>query len=480
MGLAFIPLYIRYLGIEAYGLIGVFAILQAWLGLLDLGMRPALAREMARFHGGAHTPQSIRELLRSVEVVAFASAGVIALGIWAGSDWLASDWLRAEKLPHAVVAQALSLMGVVAALGFAENVYISSLVGLQRQVVQNVVSTAMSTARGLGAVFVLVWVSPTPKAFFLWQAAIAVTSLCLSALVVYRSVPAAPRSARFSRTALLGIWRFAGGMLGITLLSILLTQVDKLLLSRLLSLEHFGYYALAGVVTSALFMLVGPIDSAFYPRFTELVTRKDEQGLTAAYHLGAQLVTVLMGSAAVVLVVFGERILRLWTGDAVLAGRVGPLVAVLALGAFLNGLMHMPYQLQLAHGWTGLTVKVNIVAVAILVPAILWIVPRQGALGAAWLWVTLNAGYLVFDIFFMHRRLLPTEKWRWYVLDVAQPIAATATAAGTCWLLMPSSLGRLGEVAVLLGASVCVLCAAALTAHRVRERVMRLVSALAG
>ena len=53
MGLAFIPLYIKYLGIETYGLIGIFAILQAWLGLLDMGMRPALGREMARFTGGA-------------------------------------------------------------------------------------------------------------------------------------------------------------------------------------------------------------------------------------------------------------------------------------------------------------------------------------------------------------------------------------------------------------------------------------------
>jgi O-antigen/teichoic acid export membrane protein len=479
MGLAFIPLYIRYLGIEAYGLIGVFAILQAWLGLLDLGMRPALAREMARFHGGAHTPQSIRELLRSVEVVAFASAGVIALGIWAGSDWLASDWLRAEKLPHAVVAQALSLMGVVAALGFAENVYISSLVGLQRQVAQNVVSTAMSTARGLGAVFVLVWVAPTPKAFFLWQAAIALTSFCLSAVVVYRSVPAAPRSARFSRTSLLSIWRFAGGMLGITLLSILLTQVDKLLLSRLLSLEHFGYYALAGVVSGALFMLVGPIDSAFYPRFTELVTRKDEQGLIAAYHLGAQLVTVLMGSAAVVLVVFGERILRLWTGDADLAGRVGPLVAVLALGTLLNGLMHMPYQLQLAHGWTSLTIKINVVAVAILVPAILWVVPRYGAIGAAWIWVALNAGYLLFAVYFMHRRLLPGEKWRWYGQDVGLPLVAATLSGGLCEWGAPDSVGKPGEIVILLGSSGCVLGAATLAARRVRERMARVAGVAA-
>ena len=67
MSLAFIPLYIKYLGIEAYGLIGLFAVLQAWLVLLDMGMSPTLSREMARFTGGHHSPQSIRDLLRTLE-----------------------------------------------------------------------------------------------------------------------------------------------------------------------------------------------------------------------------------------------------------------------------------------------------------------------------------------------------------------------------------------------------------------------------
>ena len=38
MSLLFVPGYIQYIGIEAYGLIGLFAMLQAWLGLLDMGM----------------------------------------------------------------------------------------------------------------------------------------------------------------------------------------------------------------------------------------------------------------------------------------------------------------------------------------------------------------------------------------------------------------------------------------------------------
>ena len=39
---------------------------------------------------------------------------------------------------------------------------------------------------------------------------------------------------------------------------------------------------------------------------------------------------------------------------------------MLALGTFLHALMWMPYQYQLAHGWTSLTLKINTLAVIAL------------------------------------------------------------------------------------------------------------------
>ncbi|MEI6544407.1 MAG: hypothetical protein WCL60_12885, partial [Methylococcales bacterium] len=158
MSLAFIPLYIKYLGIESYGLIGIFALLQSWLGLLDMGMKPTLSREMARATGGAHSAQSIRNILRSIEIITVAMASVISIGIMAVSVWLASDWLRTEKLPVATAAQAFTIMGIVTALSFIEGIYSSSLVGLQRQVLLNALSSATATLRGFGAVGVLIWI----------------------------------------------------------------------------------------------------------------------------------------------------------------------------------------------------------------------------------------------------------------------------------------------------------------------------------
>jgi O-antigen/teichoic acid export membrane protein len=473
MSFAFVPWYIKYLGMEAYGLIGIFALLQAWLVLLDMGMKPAMGREMARFTGGAHNAQSIRDLLRSIELIGIAIAGAIALSIWAASGWLASHWVTAKHLPLGVVAHAFAVMGLVTALRFIQDIYVSCSVGLQRQVQQNILDGITSTVRGLGAVALLAWVSPTITAFFLWQGLLSVITLALFAGIVYRALPPAPRPARFSRPALMKIWHFAAGIAAITLLSLLLTQVDKILLSRLLTLEAFGYYALAGVVTGVLYMLTGSIGTALYPRFTELATKGDEAALRTVYHQGAQMVTVLTGSAAVMLMVFGDRALRLWTGNPSLAQKVAPLMAVLALGTLFNMLMMIPYQMQLAHGWTSLTIKVNIVSVILLVPAILLAVPVYGAIGAARIWVVLNAGYLMFEIPLMHRRLLPADKWRWYGRDVAVPLAAATATAFLCRWAMPHDLGKLGEFSVLLTTSMCVLIAAAVVAPLVRHQLTR-------
>ena len=284
IGLAFIPVYIKYLGIEAYGLIGIFALLHAWFLLLDMGMTPTLSREMARFTGGVHNAKTIRDLLRSIEIIAFGIAVLIALAVWAASDWLASDWLKADKLAANTVAQAFSIMGLVIAMRFIENIYRSSLVGLQKQVILNIVTSIMATLKGLGAVGILIWVSPSIKAFFLWQGLLAIMTTGLFATVVYAALPKTNDTGRFSISALREIKHFAGGMLSITFLALLLTQVDKIVLSKILTLEAFGYYSFAAIIAAALYMLINPITQAFYPRLSELVARSDEPQLILNYH----------------------------------------------------------------------------------------------------------------------------------------------------------------------------------------------------
>jgi len=136
------------------------------------------------------------------------------------------------------------------------------------------------------------------------------------------------------------------------------------------------------------------------------------------------------------------------------------LLALVATGTLLNTLMQMNYFTMVAHGWTRPWLVSNLIAVAILLPALALIVPRYGGAGAALVWIVLNLGYIVFLVPLLHRRILRGEMWRWYGRDVALPLLAAVAAVAVAvvlrgqfalsrWQLVPA-LGLTWGMATLL------------------------------
>ena len=456
MGLAFVPIYVAYLGMEAYGLIGVFASLHAWLTILDMGFSPTINREMARFQAGGNSAQGIRNLLRSLEVIYAVVATIVILGVGAAASWFAETWLNVEKLPPTTVTDALVITGFVIASRMVEGLYKGALQGLQLQVWLNGVNAILSSIRWGGAALVLALITPTIEAFFQWQMAASLLAIFVFALKVYRSLPSIAGHAAFRLESLQPVWRFSSGMAGIAFLKLFLTQIDKVLLTRMLSLENFGIYTLATVVGSAFSQMISPLASAMFPRLTELIERKKTDALRTTYHRACQLMSVLIIPPALTFIMYAKPALGLWMQDRAIATAVAPIAIPLVIGMIFNSFMNIPYMLQLAHGWTSLAMKINLFAAAFVVPALVVAINRYGALGAAYVWVMLNVGYFLIGIHFMHRRLLPEDKWRWYFEDIGVPLSAALMLGSLLWSLAPS-MGSNWHVVVYLSGTCCLL-----------------------
>lgn len=421
MGLAFVPFYIRLMGVESYGIVGVFTSLMGMLAILDLGLSQALNREMARLSSEVQKSLRMADTARTLEVVYWGVALVVGVIIALLAGPIANYWLNPEQLTRDNLQQALWIMGLVIALRWPVSLYIGGLNGLQRQVPVNVLLSVVATMQGVGALVMLWFVAPTIQVFFIWQAVMALAQVIALRAVFWHSFPS-NHGGTFNKKVLNEIWHFAAGMTGISLLATILTQLDKVLLSKLLTLSEFGYYTFAATVAAVLFRLIGPVFTAYYPRLTELVSKNDQLGEAYAYHQGSQLMAVVILPVAVVLAFFSKEILELWTNNPNMALHASLLVSLLTIGNALNGLMHIPYALQLAHGWTKLAFFQNIVAVVVLAPAIYFATLRWGAIGAASVWIALNSGYILITIHIMHRHLLCNEKWSWYFSDVIKPL----------------------------------------------------------
>lgn len=420
MALAFIPLYIKFMGIESYGLIGVFAMIQAMFGVLDMGLSTTLNREMASLSALPDRGQDMRNTVRTLEVIYWGVAFLVGMAVVAISPEVARHWLNAGTLPFETVAQAVMLMGCAVALQWPASFYSGGIRGLQRHVLLNAINIGMGTLRGGGVILVLWLISPTIQAFFLWQISIGALNTFLLAFLLWYQLPRSRQAAAFDGRLLVGVWRFTAGMTAITLSAMLLTQVDKIILTKMLSLEKFGYYTLAGVVAGGLGMIIAPIVNSVFPRFAELATLRDDLALKHLYHISTQLMALLILPVAVTLAFFPQEVLLAWTGSLHTAQNTSPIVRVLIIGSALNALMYLPSTLQLAYGWTGIGLKITLFLIVVLVPAIIMLTGYFGAVGAAWAWVSLNVIYMAMGVPLTHRRLLKGEAQAWF-RDIAYP-----------------------------------------------------------
>jgi O-antigen/teichoic acid export membrane protein len=456
IALILIPLYIKFVGIEAWGVIGIFASLQGMCALLDFGLSATLNREMARLSAQEHKAQDMRDLLRTLELIYWAVAAVIGVSIFALAPLIAHHWVQANQLSAETIKHAIRMMGLAISLQWPFGLYSGGLSGLQRQVLLSTINVSLATLRGTGAVLILWKISPTLQAFFSWQVVISLLQTCLAGWFLWHSLPHTQTGASFQSKLLRATWRFAAGISAITVMSVILTQMDKVILSKLLSLEMFGYYILAGSVATSIYLLVLPVFSAIYPRFTQLVSLGDEEGLKQLYHHSCQLMSVLILPVSIVLAFFSKEILFLWTGNQKIVEHTRLVLSILAAGTALHGLMYLPYALQLAHGWTKLALYTTTVAVLLLAPLIIYMTSWYGAVGAASVWVIMNGSLVPVVIQLMHCHLQKGEQWKWYFEDVGLPLVVSIGSALICLAFVPTDGSRLQLLIVLAGVTVFV------------------------
>lgn len=470
LSVIFVPVYLHYIGIEAYGLIGIFNSLQAFIILLDFGLSPTLNRELARLSALEDKSQEMHDVKRTLEIPNWISAAGIALLLFCLAPLIANFWIQHKDLPTRTVTQALLIMGVNTAIQFSMNFYIGGLMGLQKQVLVGCINLLCATLRAVSAVVVLALISPTIEAYLLCQTAGVLLQLVLVFLSLRVSLPETGRKARFQKDLLRKIWRYAVGMTGITIVSLILTQTDKIILSRMLSLKLFGYYALAVTIsTMTISTIASSVMHAVFPKFARFVSVGDEAALRNFYHRSCQIVSVFLFPLMITLAFFSYDILLAWTHKEEIASNSYMLLSLVTIGTGLNSLMLLPYSLQLAHGWTKLAFYTNVAAIIVLVPLMILGAYRYGAIGGAVSWIILNGLYILITIQIMHRRILKGEKWRWYLQDVLVPflVAFSVVAAGK--LILPTNLPQIRSILVISVVSILTFLAAVLSTEATRN-----------
>ena len=473
IGIVMAPVYLHYMGTEAYGLIGFFTMMAAWFQLLDMGLTPTLVRETARFRGGAVGVDTLRALLRALEIIfgVVSLAGAAAMILLA--DQISTHWLKVQNLPIEQVAHAVKLMGLAIPLRWVSGLYRGVVNGFERQVWLGGYNILIATARFVGVLAVFATVGATPVHFFAYQLVVAVAELSGLAIMSYGLVRrgTGPRE-KFSFKPLMGNLTFSLIIAFTATVWVVATQTDKLILSKLLTLTEYGVFSLAVVAGGAISAVGGPFAQALLPRLTRLVAEKNDTGAARLYGDATQAVCVLVAPAVTALAFFAEPILRAWTGRPEIAHRAAPILCLYAIGNGWVALCSFPYFLQYAKGDLRLHFIGNVVLLALLVPLVFWGAVHYGAIGTGAVWAGLNGLYALGWVPVIHARVFKGQHWRWMTRDIVA-IAVPTMLVG--WLLaavMPWPTGRWATLAVAAAAGAVLLAVAGGGSSMVRSRIM--------
>lgn len=322
LGSAFVllPLMIRGLGAERYGLWMLVSEVTGYYGYLDLGIRAAVT-----YYTALYLAKGDHEELNSTASTAFwslsALAGLLALSGW-GLARIFPAIFHLSKLDAHEVEQTVMLMALHIGLAISVDVLASILNGYRRLDAANMADIALRVFMAIGTFVCLLqgrglvalsWVSVAARLMALAWVYIAVRRIAPEVSLSIREV----RLSSLRRLARYGVPSLLAN-LGLQLSA----RTDLATIGILLDVRMVALYSIPRNLIDYSYQAIRAVAAAFAAHMTHLAAEHREQELFALYRRGSRLCGLAVFLLTASILAFGHDFLLLWQGALFVTGAV--------------------------------------------------------------------------------------------------------------------------------------------------------------
>jgi O-antigen/teichoic acid export membrane protein len=426
----------RGLGPDAVGLIYLALTLNAVLvAVLDGGITATTVREVAT---SGPLDGAVRGLIRTASLGYWAGYLLLAAIALSLAPFMVDHWIHLGSLGGVPAAKALRIPSLGALLALPRSLYASLFRGLQRMEIPNLVDIGAALFQQAGAIAILAAGGRLldVATWFTFGFACAVAAYILLTIKHFGFAAVVPG---YSAKSVARTIHFSSQVMGISIMSAIHSQIDRILVSKFMPLAAFGYYAFGAGVTARAGLLSQAFAQAAFPAFIAAHSESDRK------RQYGRLQELLGFSAAVYLsaVAFAEFPLLSYVFDPQVARSLLVPTVLLCGGYFLNATLTMPYAYSLAAGRADITVRMNLLALGLTVPLAVALTLSLGLTGAALSWVCYQLWAYLYSVPRICRECLAQPLAGWY-LQVAQVLglsfASYGVILGATLYLWPDSL----------------------------------------
>jgi len=434
LGFVAVKYVFKELGEDALGIIYFTLMMNGVLvAVLDMGICSTTVREVsAHFHDERGY---IVDLIRTASLFYWGAYVLLAVVVYFGAPFLVEKWIKLETMNFGIATHVLRVLGIAVLVALPRSLYSSLFRGLQRMEFNNIIDVTTSALQQFGIILILALGGGLLPVVYWLAASFGLGMLCYL-LVAGLFFPWRALVPGFSTSVVRRNLRYSSNMMSVSLLAMVHTQSDKVIVSKLLPIGALGYYGFAYSAVSKATLLTSAVAQAAFPSFSSLYRTGGRASMMWQYRKLQDLIcfgTVPLFAAIpfAVLPVFGF----VFNPDVAMMLLL-PLT-FLTIGFYMNGTLNVPYVFSLAVGKPEISARSNFYALFIVLPVAGVLVYFFGLAGAGFSWVFYHMFAYSYAVPRICLECLEISVGEWYapVLKIAALIGGTY---GVAWGLVAS------------------------------------------
>jgi O-antigen/teichoic acid export membrane protein len=399
-----IPLLIKGLGTDRFGVLTLTWAVIGYAGLFDLGLGRALTQLVAKKLGRGEDHEVPTLVWTSLLLMLLLGVVGTVVVILLGPVLV----VRLLHVPAALQAETLNAFRL---LGFSIPLVISTaglrgfLEALQRFRLINALRIPMGVFTFVGPLLVLPFSKSLTQIVAVLVAGrllawVAHLALCL------RVAPALRQSIAWDRTALVPLLRFGGWITVSNVVGPLMVTFDRFLIGALVSVSAVAYYAAPYEAVTKFWLIPGALMGVMFPAFSTS-SIQDRGHMALLFDRSVKYLLLVLFPLVLLIVVLAHDGLRIWLG-ATFAQNSVHVLQWLAVGVFINCMAQVPFALVQGVGKPDLTGKLHLVELPVYMLMLWWLTKTHGIEGTAIAWT----GRALLDavvLFALARQFLPAR-----------------------------------------------------------------------
>lgn len=378
-----IPILVRHIGVDRYGILSISWMLIGYFSLFDFGVGRALTKFVAD-RLGTSDEHDIPPLVWTSLMLMLLLGVVGGICMAAMSPWLVSRILKIPIALHVETLRTFYLLALGTPFVITTTGFRGILEAQQRFGIVNAIRIPMGAFTFGGPLLVIPFSNHLVPIVGLLLAGRVL--LCVAyGFACLRTMPSLLRGFALQTSVIRPVLSFGSWVTVSNVVSPVMQSMDRFLIGGLLSVGAVAYYSAPFDVISRISILPAAVAGVLFPAFAVSYVQ-DRNRLASLLGRGLKFIFLAVFPIVLLIVTFAPEGLRLWLGP-VFAEQSTSVTRWLAAGTLVNCLALVPTTFIQGIGRPDITAKLHLIELPLYLGGAWWLIRERGIEGAALAWV---------------------------------------------------------------------------------------------